>query len=309
MRFTIPLLMVLIFMTVDAEDNKKKYLIETVNTDVTEDEGIDYFGCSTCWDLIKPFKKDTRCLCVRGCTKACLFTGLGANNWGKGWLQDKTKHVSRGKAGSGCFPGSATVHLPSGDTKQMKHLQLGDEVLTKGGVYTEFLGWTDKNVNRKTQFLKIVTNNASSVMLTASHNIYVYDEKLVTKYAQDVNIGDLLVNLSGELEEVTDITTIHDQGYYSPLTTTGDLFVDQLLSSCYASFPHDLAHAALYPARTWPRLLLEDEESLEENGTRGYVRIIKKLGDVLSFRRSTVDTTSWEWGTHLMAAVGLMTSN
>merc|ERR1712018_358346 len=94
---------------------------------------------------------------------------------------------------------------------------------------------------------------ASSITLTASHNIYVYNEKLVTKYAQDVNIGDLLVNLSGELEEVTDITIIQDQGYYSPLTTTGDLFVDQLLSSCYSSFPHDLAHAALFPARTWPR--------------------------------------------------------
>ena len=118
-----------------------------------------------------------------------------------------------------------------------------------------------------------------------------------------------MVNLSGELEEVTDITTVLEQGYYSPLTATGDLFVDQLLSSCYASYPHDLAHAALYPARTWPRLLLEDEESLEENGTRGYVRIIKKLGDVLSFRRSTVDTTSWEWVENLLAAVGMMTTN
>ena len=142
---------------------------------------------------------------------------------------------------SSCFPGSATVHLAGGDTKQMKHLQLGDQVLTKGGVYTEFLGWTDKNVNRKTQFLKIVTNNASSVMLTASHNIYVYGEKLVTKYAQDVNIGDLLVNLSGELEEVTAITSVQELGYYSPLTSSGDLFVNQLLSSCYASFPHAAA--------------------------------------------------------------------
>jgi len=190
----------------------------------------------------------------------------------------------------------------------MKHLRLGDEVLTKGGVYTEFLGWTDKNTEKNTQFLKIVTNNASSITLSASHIIYVYDEKLVTKYAQDVNVGDLLLNLSGELEEVTDITTVQEQGYYSPLTTTGDLFVDQLLSSCYASFPHELAHAALYPARTWPRVFLEDDHSLEKDGTRIYVIIIKKLGDVLGFRRSTVDTTSWEWGEHLLAAVGLMTT-
>ena len=97
MRFTIPLLMlgVLIFMI--GAVKPKVFLIETDDMDVTEDEGTDYFGCSTCWDLIKPFKKDTRCLCIRGCTEACLFSGLGANNWGKGWLQDKTKHVSHGK--------------------------------------------------------------------------------------------------------------------------------------------------------------------------------------------------------------------
>merc|ERR1712165_159091 len=259
---------------------------------------LEEFHNFRCVGITEPFQD---CLAVTGTTNTACPSGRILNQ-ASGGCDPGPRGV-----GGGCFPGSATVHLPGGDTKQMKHLQLGDQVLTNGGTYTEFLGWTDKDTDRKTQFLRIVTKNASSVTLTANHNIYVYEEKLVTKYAQDVNIGDLLVNLSGELEEVTDITIVQKQGYYSPLTTTGDLFVDQLLSSCYASFPHDLAHAALYPARTWPRLFLEDDHSLQEDGTRGYVRIIKKLGDFLIFRKSTVDTTSF-WGEHLLAAVGLMTT-
>merc|ERR1719187_1202783 len=113
MRFTIPLLMVVIFMIgavtptrfdlhlskTDDEDSKKKYYpIETGNMDGTKDEGTDYFGCLSCWDLTKPFKPSTprknfgwtdvirfkdqsnRCECWMGCKSACIFTGLGANN-------------------------------------------------------------------------------------------------------------------------------------------------------------------------------------------------------------------------------------
>ena len=42
-----------------------------------------------------------------------------------------------------------------------------------------------------------------------------------------------------------------------------------------ASFPHHLADLALLPAKMFPELLLDNQESLETEGTRTYVTFIK----------------------------------
>ena len=42
-----------------------------------------------------------------------------------------------------------------------------------------------------------------------------------------------------------------------------------------ASFPHHLADLALLPAKMLPELLLDNQESLETEGTRTYVTFIK----------------------------------
>ena len=45
-------------------------------------------------------------------------------------------------------------------------------------------------------------------------------------------------------------------GAYSPLTTEGNLMVDGVLASCYASFPdHDMAHFTMAPMRWFPKLM------------------------------------------------------
>ena len=36
-------------------------------------------------------------------------------------------------------------------------------------------------------------------------------------------------------------------GAYVPLTADGNIVVDQILASCYASFDHDLAHLMMMP--------------------------------------------------------------
>ena len=42
-----------------------------------------------------------------------------------------------------------------------------------------------------------------------------------------------------------------------------------------ASFPHHLADLALLPAKMLPELLLDNQDSLETEGTRTYVKFIK----------------------------------
>ena len=45
-------------------------------------------------------------------------------------------------------------------------------------------------------------------------------------------------------------------GAYSPLTMEGNIMVDGILASCYASFPdHDLAHIGVTPVRLMPEIV------------------------------------------------------
>ena len=66
-------------------------------------------------------------------------------------------------------------------------------------------------------------------------------------------------------------------GTYSPLTTEGNLMVDGILASCYASFPdHDMAHFVMSPMRWFPKLMNwifgEDTEA------PAYVKITENFG-------------------------------
>lgn len=70
-------------------------------------------------------------------------------------------------------------------------------------------------------------------------------------------------------------------GAYVPLTEHGTLLVEGVLASCYASFPHALAHWALAPARLAPALLLDSEESQHEAGVRLFPRLLKVVGRAL----------------------------
>ena len=122
--------------------------------------------------------------------------------------------------------------------------------------------------------------------MTGSHIIFSRSREDVTmtpKYAQDVRVGDLLVQEdTGQEAEVMAISQYSSVGYYSPLTYEGTMVVDGYLASCYASFPHYVAHAALAPARAWPSLVLGDQN----RGTPAFVSAIKTMGHLLNLRNT-----------------------
>ena len=48
-------------------------------------------------------------------------------------------------------------------------------------------------------------------------------------------------------------------GVYCPITASGCIIADGILASCYASFPHNLAHTLMLPARLMPSLLIREK--------------------------------------------------
>ena len=69
-------------------------------------------------------------------------------------------------------------------------------------------------------------------------------------------------------------------GAYAPLTTEGNILVDGILASCYASSHHDLGHLTLAPMRYFPELM--DLIFGQSNNYPGYVKVAEDFGKMVS---------------------------
>ena len=150
----------------------------------------------------------------------------------------------------------------------------------------QFLGWLDRSANANGDFLKISTNS-SSIILTGNHLIFrtsVADGALESVFADQIEEGDKLVSWKGSKMTEEAVVAV-EKGTWAPLTMEGTLLVDGLLASCYASFPHDLVDLALAPVKMFPRMLLDDEESVKVDGCREVVKLQKKLGTAMGLRQ------------------------
>ena len=61
-------------------------------------------------------------------------------------------------------------------------------------------------------------------------------------------------------------------GFYVPLTMDGNILVDGVLASCYASLDHDLFHALMTPLQWFPEVTKWTFG--EYNGLHAYVKIL-----------------------------------
>ena len=86
-------------------------------------------------------------------------------------------------------------------------------------------------------------------------------------------------------ETVVAVEPTTEKGFWSPFTMEGTLLVDDLLASCYASFSHAVSDLALAPVKMFPRMLLDDEESVKVDGCREVVRLTKKVVTAMGLRQ------------------------
>ena len=114
------------------------------------------------------------------------------------------------------------------------------------------------------------------------------DGSLESVFADQIETGDKLVSWKGSKmteETVVAVEPAVEKGTWAPFTMEGTLLVDGLLASCYASFPHALSELAYAPVKMFPRILLDDEESVKVDGCREVVKLTKKVVTAMGLRQ------------------------
>ncbi|XP_065677164.1 uncharacterized protein LOC105846404 isoform X2 [Hydra vulgaris] len=147
---------------------------------------------------------------------------------------------------SSCFSGNGKIIVMKiyPEIKLIKELNVGDKVLsfetkTKKFIYSTVYMFAHKNETKKMNFLKISCKNGSSVTLSPKH--LVYTDHYNVKHADQIKIGNGIWTTSIDNSEemnlckVDAIKLTKSVGFYAPLTMSGNIIVDGVLSSCYAN--------------------------------------------------------------------------
>lgn len=97
--------------------------------------------------------------------------------------------------------------------------------------------------------------------LTPSHSIltlknHAGDDSPDYDFASNVAVGDFVFSSKLEAVRVTDIreVTLYNQTISTPMTNEGTIIVNDLVASCYATYPHHFMHLLTSPIRLWYRL-------------------------------------------------------
>ncbi|CAF1234920.1 unnamed protein product [Adineta ricciae] len=159
-----------------------------------------------------------------------------------------------------CFASVSRVELPDGSSKSVSHLQIGDRVrVNKNHTYEPVIAFIHAKQHGLFDFLQITTrsllSNSTSVLLVSpDHLVFDFDSN-IARFAGKFLVGDRLQFIENEQTvpgEIISIKLIKAQGYYAPLTPSGTIVVDGVVSSNYATVSnHALAHFFMGAYRWW----------------------------------------------------------
>jgi hypothetical protein len=163
----------------------------------------------------------------------------------------------------GCFFAKTNITLSDGSIRSLDTLITGDEVL----VYSSSLGKIEKSrvlaifhhQRSSVRFLDIyTTDNQEPLRLTPTHSILTKKNSAKQSsfhydFAYNIAINDWIVSSKLESIQVMKIEEIllYNQTISTPLTFEGNIIVNNLLASCYATFNHQLMHFLTTPIRYW----------------------------------------------------------
>ena len=163
-----------------------------------------------------------------------------------------------------CFPGSSLIELANGSLKSLSHLQIGDHVrVNKHHTYEPVIAFIHAKEYGLFDFLQVTIrslfSNSTSVLLVApNHLVFDFDSNNA-RFAGKFHVGGRLQFIENEQTvpgEIISMKLVKAQGYYAPLTPSGTIVVDGVVSSNYATVSnHALAHFFMGAYRWWVDVL------------------------------------------------------
>jgi hypothetical protein len=201
--------------------------------------------------------------------------------------------------GDPCFSSHSTVQVQGRPhPTRMDELHIGDQVLVGDGSYQPIYSFGHKAPNVFTDYLQIffagnaMKNPKKPLEISPRHMLYVYnkeDGKRMAIPAQDLTIGDWLVR--GETGAAVEVMSIHKRtrrGAYTPMTATGDIVVNGVVTSVYVELEEFqpylssamqlwLQHAAFAPYRLYCGLFVDDCSKETYDTTTGYSTVVMTL--------------------------------
>lgn len=181
-------------------------------------------------------------------------------------LTEKSESARNG----GCFDEKSVVYDRNGP-KLIKDVNIEDEILTVNTdgnfQYSQVLMFLDRDSDVDRLYYNFETESGSKISTTPSHLLFVSNDNSNTsrnslgqeEFAHNIEVGQYLYTTSGNahpigshmtLERIVKITTNVGRGAYAPLTTTGNLVVNNITASCYAVIrSQTIAHLTFLPVR------------------------------------------------------------
>ncbi|CAG8566597.1 uncharacterized protein OCT59_025893 [Rhizophagus irregularis] len=148
---------------------------------------------------------------------------------------------------AGCFAAHSKVTLQNGNVANISELVIGDYVCCgfENGkqIFSEVFLFIHADHDAVTEFLLIdfmkQDGTQGTFCVTPEHHIFLNDGG--TDFAKNIipNKTQFFISSREKLIPVTStrITKERKKGYYSPLTRSGTILVDEILCSCYSSAP------------------------------------------------------------------------
>jgi hypothetical protein len=194
--------------------------------------------------------------------------------------QASTEKQQPEQSGNGCFPSSSLVNIQNKDgvvkQKKMLNLDVGDKVMgwdekRNQAIFTEVIMFAHRASDAiDVEYLKIALEDGNKITLSANHLVMVGKHKKAI-LAQKVKPGEILFTVDENQEispkKVLAVAKVIEQGVYCPFTVQGNLIVDNVLASCYASVQdhvfleglvrisaQNIAHFGLMPMRALHKL-------------------------------------------------------
>ena len=194
------------------------------------------------------------------------------------------------KEKGGCYPGSAIFVDARGRRRQMESLLVGEEVqgITNNGIITEpVITFIHRQQDVFQQYMKITTFTKKILKITEDHLLFVEKEGEATAIpVRDVTIGDT-VFVRGDLgalerDAVQNISHVYEKGVYAPVTLSGTILVNDVLTSCYFDvLAHESSNKAMGIARAVyhvsPWMLQWLSSIGQKDGFPGWCRVAHKL--------------------------------